>query len=261
MFRTSTYWLIIAAILFAAVPGNGLMTFLVPVLGERGFTPANAATYLSVFTMVSAIGTIVGGFILDRIDTAKVSVPFTLCSVASFIILARISADHGGLMMLYVAAALFGFSFGAHRPMGQYFHTRFFGLRSFATVFAVQMALMALLFGIAAPVTGRIREATGSYDVVIWATVVGLAISALLYLCSALTGSRSTSERSRNRRPGPSSASRSTSLPSVVPRERDTRHRDQEAELACVELQVGPDGIGHLQRRTEVRVAQHDEAV
>jgi hypothetical protein len=66
--------------------------------------------------------------------------------------------------------------------MGQYFHTRFFGLRSFATVFAVQMALMALLFGLAPPVTGHIREVTGSYDVVIWATVVGLVIAALLYL-------------------------------------------------------------------------------
>ena len=182
VFRTRTYWLIIIAILFAAVPGNGLMTFLVPVLGERGFMPANAATYLSVFTIAGAIGTIVGGFILDRIDTAKISVPFTLCSAASFIILARITSADGGLMLLYLAAALFGFSFGAHRPMGQFFHTRFFGLRSFTTVFAVQMALMALLFGIAPPVTGRIREATGSYDVVIWASVVGLIISALLYL-------------------------------------------------------------------------------
>lgn len=182
VFRTSTYWLIVAAILLAAVPGNGVMTFLVPVLSERGFGTADAATYLSVFTIAGAVGTIVGGFVLDRIDTAKISVPFTLCSVASFIILARISAGEGGLTMLYLAAALFGFSFGAHRPMGQFFHTRFFGLRSFTTVFAVQMALLALLFGIAAPVTGRIREATGSYDVMIWATVIGLAVSALLYL-------------------------------------------------------------------------------
>ena len=81
-----------------------------------------------------------------------------------------------------MAAALFGFSFGAHRPMAQFFHTRFFGLRSFTTVFAVQMALLALLFGIAAPLTGGIREATGSYDVMIWATVIGLSLSALLYL-------------------------------------------------------------------------------
>ena len=182
VFRTGTYWLIIVAILFAAVPGNGLMTFLVAVLGERGFTAANAATYLSVFTIAGAIGTIVGGFILDRIDTVKVSVPFTLCSVVSFVILAQVSAAKGGVPLLYLAAALFGFSFGAHRPMGQFFHTRYFGLRSFTTVFAVQMALMALLFGFAAPVTGRIREATGSYDVVIWATVAGLCISALIYL-------------------------------------------------------------------------------
>jgi cyanate permease len=182
VFRTGTYWLIIAAILFAAVPGNGLMTFLVAVLGERGFTPGHAATYLSVFTIAGAIETIVGGFILDRIDTVKVSVPFTVCSLLSFIILARITAADGGVALLYVAAALFGFSFGAHRPMGQFFHTRYFGLRSFTTVFAVQMALMALLFGFAAPVTGRIREATGSYDIVIWATVIGLGISALIYL-------------------------------------------------------------------------------
>jgi hypothetical protein len=84
--------------------------------------------------------------------------------------------------MLWVAAGLFGFSFGAHRPMGQFFHTRFFGLRSFTTVFAVQMALMALFFGIAPPFTGWVREVTGSYDIMIWATVVGLVISALIYL-------------------------------------------------------------------------------
>jgi sugar phosphate permease len=182
VFRNRTYWLIIAAILLAAVPGSGVFTFLAAVLSERGFEPRQAADYLSIFTIAGAIGTIVGGFALDRIQTAKISVPFTVCSVASFIILAGISAVHGGVTMLFVAAALFGFSGGAHRPMGGYFHTRFFGLRSFTTVYAVQMALLALFLGIASPLSGWVREATGSYDAVIWATVVGLAISALLYL-------------------------------------------------------------------------------
>lgn len=182
VFRTRTYWLIVAAILFAAAPGTGVMTFLAAVLSERGYPAALTADYLSVFTIAGAVGTIIGGFALDRIQTAKISVPFTICSVASFMILARISAAHGGELMLFVAAALFGFSAGAHRPMGQYFHTRFFGLRSFATVFAVQMALMALLFGIASPLTGWVREVSGSYDAVIWAAVVGLAISTLFYL-------------------------------------------------------------------------------
>jgi sugar phosphate permease len=182
VFRTNTYWLIVLAILCAAVPGSGLMTFRVPMLGERGFTQADAAMYVSIFTIAGFFGTIVAGWLLDRIDNVKISVPFTLCSIASFVILGRISADHGGIQLLYLAAGLFGFSFGGHAPMGQFFHTRYFGLRSFTTVFAVQMALMALLFGLAAPVTGRIREATGSYDVIIWATVVGLCVSALIYL-------------------------------------------------------------------------------
>jgi sugar phosphate permease len=182
VFRTRTYWLIVAAILLAGVPGSGVMTFLAAVLSERGFAPALTADYLSIFTIAGAFGTIVGGFVLDRIQTARISVPFTICSVASFIILARISASHGGELMLFVAAALYGFSFGAHRPMGQFFHTRFFGLRSFTTVFAVQMALFALFLGIASPLSGWVREVTGSYDAVIWATVVGLAVSALIYL-------------------------------------------------------------------------------
>jgi sugar phosphate permease len=182
VFRTRTYWLIVAAMLFAAVPGNGLMTFLAAVLGERGFEAEQTANYLSIFTIAGAIGTIIGGFALDRFQTAKISVPFTLFSIISFVILGSISAMHGGAPMLWLAAAFFGFSFGAHRPMGGYFQTRFFGLRSFMTVFVVQTAIMALLFGIAAPFTGWVRETTGSYDVMIWATVVGLAISASIYL-------------------------------------------------------------------------------
>ena len=182
VFSTSTYWLIVVAILLAAVPSNGLMTFLAAVLGERGFEAAQTANYLSIFTIVGAIGTIIGGFALDRFQTAKISAPFTLFSIASFIILGSVSAAHGGAAMLWLAAALFGFSFGAHRPMGGFFHTRFFGLRSFTTVFAVQMAIMALFFGIAAPFTGWVRETTGSYDVMIWATVAGLVLSALIYL-------------------------------------------------------------------------------
>ena len=182
VFRTRTYWLIVAAILLAAVPSNGLMTFLAAVLGERGFEASQTANFLSIFTIAGAIGTIIGGFALDRFQTAKISAPFTLFSLAAFVILGSISAAHGGAPMLFLAAALFGFSFGAHRPMGGYFHTRFFGLRSFTTVFAVQMAIMALLFGIAAPFTGWVRETTGSYDVMIWATVAGLVVSAGIYL-------------------------------------------------------------------------------
>jgi MFS family permease len=180
--QSATYWLIVISILLAAVPSNGLMTFLAAVLSERGFAPGDTANYLSMFTLVGAFGTIVGGFVLDRFQTPKIWVPFTLFSIASFVILAQLTADGGGVTMLLVAAALFGFSFGAHRPMGQYFHTRFFGLRSFTTVFGVQMALLALFFGIAAPFTGWVRETTGSYDVMIWATVVGLVISASIYL-------------------------------------------------------------------------------
>jgi sugar phosphate permease len=182
VFTNRTYWLIVAATLLAAVPGNGLMSFIAAMLGERGFEASQTANYLSIFTIAGAIGTIVGGFALDWVQTAKISVPFTLFSIASFVILGSISATHGGLLMLWLAAALFGFSFGAHRPMGGFFHTRFFGLRSFMTVFAVQSAIMAFLFGIAPPFTGWVRETTGSYDVMIWATVTGLVVSALIYL-------------------------------------------------------------------------------
>jgi predicted MFS family arabinose efflux permease len=182
VFTNRTYWLIVAATLLAAVPGNGLMSFIAAMLGERGFEASQTANYLSIFTIAGAIGTIVGGFALDWVQTAKISVPFTLFSIASFVILGSISATHGGLLMLWLAAAFFGFSFGAHRPMGGFFHTRFFGLRSFMTVFAVQSAIMAFLFGIAPPFTGWVRETTGSYDVMIWATVTGLVVSALIYL-------------------------------------------------------------------------------
>jgi hypothetical protein len=135
---------------------------------------ADAATYLRC-SRSGAIGTVVGGF-LSIGSTRRISVPAAL-SVASFIIW-RVSADLGGLDAVRTRRCSVSFGASPHGPV----LPRFFGLRSFTTVFAVQMALLALLFGVAAPVTGRIREATGSYDVVIWAAVNGMALSALLYL-------------------------------------------------------------------------------
>ena len=92
------------------------------------------------------------------------------------------SVSIGGVPLLLASGALLGFAGGAKRPMATYFHSRFFGLRSFTEVTGIQGMFSALGMGLAAPAVGYSFDRLHTYVPALWFMAGSLALTVLLYL-------------------------------------------------------------------------------
>lgn len=180
--RDRTFWLLVLASVLAGAPGSGMMTHMVAAIMERGFSQTTAANVLSAAMLVGVAGTLTGGFIVDRFQTAKVNIPFSLSSAAGVFLLWSVSASFGGVPLLIAAMALHWAAFSAALPMGSYFRTRYFGLRSFTEISGFQSAILAISMGFAPPLIGRIYDQTHSYDMAFALMIGGALCAAAVYL-------------------------------------------------------------------------------
>ncbi|HZF16306.1 MAG TPA: MFS transporter [Steroidobacteraceae bacterium] len=182
VYRTGTFWALVAAHVLGGLALGVVGTYMVPMLMAHGFAQADGANFQTILVLAGACGTLAAGFLLDHTRSAKICAPFCAISAVSLVMLATVSAQEGGRLMFWVMAILYGFGAFARLPMGGYFQTRFFGLKAFAAVSGVQGAVMAGFFGFGSPLVGKSQEATGSYDGALWVLAGATALAGVIYL-------------------------------------------------------------------------------
>jgi len=179
--RDRVFWLIVIATIIGTAPRTGMMPFLVPMLGEKGFTQTDAVTYMSITTLIAPIGTLAGGWAADRFNTSRVAIPFKLVSFLGLLFFAMVTASFGGWLLLGLAVGLGGFAFGTARPIGTYMHVRFFGLKAFGFYHGFENMFLAFAMGAAPPVVAWLHDSSGSYLSGYVVMLVSLAIGTVLY--------------------------------------------------------------------------------
>lgn len=179
--RTRDFWFILAASFIALAPAIGLQPHLVPYIVSRGISVETAVWMFSVGQIAMAAGTVVGGFLLDRIDNAKVAAPFSALTALGLAMYLFLAGGTTGLAFLFTATILIGFSGGAKRPMATFFQLRFFGLKAFATLVGIQAPFQALCMGISPLLVGMYFDRYGTYEPVLMFMAVLMAITFLLY--------------------------------------------------------------------------------
>jgi MFS family permease len=174
--------MIAVASFLAIAPSMGLLPHYVPYLASRGFDGSYAALMMTTTTVTMAVGTFVGGWAIDRSSTARIAAPFSALSTLAIVMMIMASASFGGVALLIASGAVLGFAGGAKRPMATYFHSRFFGLRSFTEVSGIQGMFMAIGMGVAAPAVGYCYDRLHTYVPALWFMAGSLALTVLLYL-------------------------------------------------------------------------------
>jgi sugar phosphate permease len=176
------FWAMLGGSLVSMVIMNGLMTNTIAAIEDKGFSQTTAAAAMSVATFVGIGGTLLGGYMMDKFNTVKIAIPFSLCTAIGYFLLMTVTPKFGGQPMLFAAAGFGMFAMAAHLPMVGYFFTRFFGLKSFAAISGFQSFVQALCMGFFAPMVGRIYDQTGNYDLAFKIGIGAALLSASIYL-------------------------------------------------------------------------------
>ncbi len=180
--RTRQFWFITLAGFLAIIPAIGMMPHMIPYVLARGIEMNFAVGMLASMSVAMAVGTLAGGWCLDRFDTAKVAAPYSLLSTLGLFGLLFLSGGRAGMAILAASIALMGFAGGAKRPMGTFFQLRFFGLRDFGGIIGVQAPFLALGMGIAPPLVGFCYDRLGTYEPALIGMVGMMAVTIVLYL-------------------------------------------------------------------------------
>lgn len=174
-YRFHVLLIVFGAITFGV---GGAIPSLVPLLTDRGMSAAEAARYAGLAGLAVITGRVVAGFLLDRFWAPAVAAAFLVVPAVSCLVLAGGAASP---LMLGLAAALLGLAAGAEFDLIAFMVSRYFGMRHYGFLYAIQMAAMLFAGGIAPPIFGRVYDATGSYAPILQA-VAALFLTAPLLL-------------------------------------------------------------------------------
>ncbi len=167
--RTRAFWLITWGHACSSIIIVTTMVHLGPMLTDRGFSLQTVGWVVSVQTAVSAVSTLAGGYIGDRVPV-RIAI-FAFSSLQSVALVALLAANSIGMVMLF--AVLMGIGFGGRNPMTTSIRGVYFGRQAFASITGISMVPMNALL-LAAPLfAGVMFDLRGSY-------VLPLAVAALV---------------------------------------------------------------------------------
>ncbi len=176
--RTSTFWIILAAIALGAGCMTAVFAHVVPLLLDRGVPADRATAVLATFSMVTAAWQVGVGYLLDRVPRPWVAAPFYLAALAGLMLFESTSS----YSQLLLAGALMGLGLGTEYGVLPYFLSRYFGVRHYGSISGLVYGVIVLTQGVTPFLMDLVFDSTGSYRPAIVAIGAGLIVGALLIL-------------------------------------------------------------------------------
>jgi len=157
--RTRSMWLLISIWFLYSFCLLMTMTHVVPHAIDLGITSMQSALMLSIMGGVNIPGRIVMGIVTDRFGWKRAAIICALLMAAAMLWL----AESSNLWMLYLFAAVFGFSYGGLAPPTTAIVGDIFGLRHIGVI----LGLLGISWGVGSAIgpalAGYIYDTTGSY--------------------------------------------------------------------------------------------------
>lgn len=177
--RSRPFWILVAALFMASISQNGALTHLSALLTDRGVSAAEAAMALSVMGAASLLGRLVTGWLLDRFFAPGVAFSLLMLSAFGVFLLSRAHSMAIGSL----ASALIGLGMGGEADITPYLLSRYFGFRSFSTLYGFTWTSYAIAGAIGPVLMGRAFDASASYQAfLVQLSAVTLASACLMLL-------------------------------------------------------------------------------
>jgi MFS family permease len=176
---TRQFWILSVIFLLLGTACNGILSGnFVPLLHDRGYSPEAAAALLGASGIAAMIMRILVGLGLDFVHGPIFSALVMLLPPVGVGIL----LSHAGSPAPLFAAICLGLAIGAEIDMLGYFVSRYFGRRSFGTLYGLVFGAFAIGIGTGPAFLGLSYDHFHSYDPALKVFLVLLVIAALLFL-------------------------------------------------------------------------------
>jgi len=172
---TKRFWLLGGTFFFVALALLGASGHVVPLLTDRGLSPAVATATFGLFGLATLSGRLMSGFLIDRIFASHIATVFWLAPVGGF---ALLSSGTGFLPAAGVV--LIGLGLGTEVDLIAFLISRYLGQRAFGTLYGLFFMMFALGGAVGRFLGGYVFDLAGSYNPAMIAAAAALLIAVIL---------------------------------------------------------------------------------
>jgi MFS family permease len=177
--RSRAFWIVVVVLFCVSIGQNGAITQLSALLTDRGVSAGGAALAASSLGGAALAGRLITGWLLDRLFAPRVGFLLLMISALGPFILATAHSTAMGM----TAAVLIGFGMGGEGDVTPYLLAKYFGIRSFSTLYAMTWTAYAIAGAIGPVIMGKAFDVTGSYEgLLIRLAMLTAAVGALMLL-------------------------------------------------------------------------------
>jgi predicted MFS family arabinose efflux permease len=163
--------------LFCSLAVFGTVVHLVPMLTDRGLSPADAALFASALGVAVIAGRVTTGLLLDRFEANLLTATLLLLSGLGMWLLSI-----GSPVCTVIGTFFAGFAIGAELDLAAYLISKTFPLRRYSAAFGGIYACVSIGGGGGPALAGYMYDRSGNYALWLACAGVFLAISAGLAL-------------------------------------------------------------------------------
>ena len=175
--RSPRFWQLFVAVLLMGSAIPGVMVQMTPLLTDRGVSVEAAIGIVSLMSVGTMLGRLVGGFVLDLVQAPLVAAIVFASPILGFLLLAN-----GGFGFAVAGALLIGTALGAEGDIVSYMVSRYMGIKCFGQIYGIFMAVLAFGYAFGPFAFAVTYDVTRSYNPAFVAFGAGLAVSSALAL-------------------------------------------------------------------------------
>lgn len=168
-----------AAAVLNYVPVVSLLSQMKPLAVSKGLDASLAVGAISMMGLAAAAGALLSGILVDRFWAPAVAFVLNIAPAVGCLFLLQ---DQVSPLLFYGAVLLVGLGQGAEIDIVAYMITRYFGLRSYATIYGLTTLGIALGVAVGATLIGKAYDMFGNYDVALMTASASFGLAALFYL-------------------------------------------------------------------------------
>lgn len=177
---TGTFWLLGFAILLVSTH-MGVMQSQLPHLEDLGFTPGVVASAMTIVATMSALGTVIFGWLSDRITIKTVSIVSVLLIITGITLLLyiKMTSPH---WLIWTYTTILGLGVGGWMTSMSLLTSSNFGLLAYGAIYGVFMAFQSTGAAVAPIFSGYFYDRNHSFAMAFVTTliIVTLGLAAIL---------------------------------------------------------------------------------